>query len=169
VRLGRWPPPTPHNPQHTHPQQSIACSSIEHLSEGTKNAPWRWQCNAETCRSYHTQLINWMINWCICWLFMHIFTVRRIYKSFGIKGLNVSHLFHFSTQLLNTVLYLCHLGTSLKSHHGRNWVHTFTTIHIQQFWLPHYYGTGVFKLTRLSNMKKVFHFTPVLHVLSRQV
>jgi hypothetical protein len=29
-------------------------SSIEHLSEGTRNAPWRWQCNAETCRSYHT-------------------------------------------------------------------------------------------------------------------
>jgi hypothetical protein len=25
-----------------------------HLSEGTRNAPWRWQCNAETCRSYHT-------------------------------------------------------------------------------------------------------------------
>jgi hypothetical protein len=30
------------------------CSSIEHLSEGTRNAPWRWQCNAETCRIYHT-------------------------------------------------------------------------------------------------------------------
>jgi hypothetical protein len=29
-----------------------------HLSEGTMNAPCRWQCNAETCRSYHTQLIN---------------------------------------------------------------------------------------------------------------
>jgi hypothetical protein len=25
-----------------------------HLSEGTRNAPWRWQYNAETCRSYHT-------------------------------------------------------------------------------------------------------------------
>ena len=40
--------------QHAHPQYSIDCSSIEHLSEGTRNAPWRWQCNAETCRSYHT-------------------------------------------------------------------------------------------------------------------
>jgi hypothetical protein len=39
-------------PQHTHPQYSIDCSSIEQLSEGTRNSPWRWQCNAETCRSY---------------------------------------------------------------------------------------------------------------------
>jgi hypothetical protein len=31
---------------------------IEHLSEGTRNSPWRWQCNAETCRSYHTELIS---------------------------------------------------------------------------------------------------------------
>src|SRR5215471_12882158 len=36
-------------PQHAHPQYSIDCSSIEHLSEGTRR-----QCNAETCRSYHT-------------------------------------------------------------------------------------------------------------------
>jgi hypothetical protein len=35
-------------------QYSIDCSSIEHLSEGTRNAPWRWHCNVETCRSYHT-------------------------------------------------------------------------------------------------------------------
>jgi hypothetical protein len=35
-------------------QYTSACSSIEHLSEGTRNAPWGWQCNAETCRSYHT-------------------------------------------------------------------------------------------------------------------
>jgi hypothetical protein len=35
-------------------QYSIDCSSIDNLSEGTRNAPWRWQCNAETCRSYHT-------------------------------------------------------------------------------------------------------------------
>jgi hypothetical protein len=37
-----------HWTQHAHPQCSIDCSSIEHLSEGTRNAPWRWQCNAET-------------------------------------------------------------------------------------------------------------------------
>jgi hypothetical protein len=37
-----------------HPQYSIDCSSIEHLSEGTRNAPWGWQFNSETCRSYHT-------------------------------------------------------------------------------------------------------------------
>jgi hypothetical protein len=37
-----------------HPQYSIDWSSIEHLSEGTRNAPWGWQFNAETCRSYQT-------------------------------------------------------------------------------------------------------------------
>ena len=39
---------------HAHPQYSIDCFSIEHLSEGIGNAPWRWQCNAETRRSYNT-------------------------------------------------------------------------------------------------------------------
>jgi hypothetical protein len=38
-----------------------------------------------------------MNNWCICWFFTHILlrilifkglTVRRLYKSFGVKGLN---------------------------------------------------------------------------------
>jgi hypothetical protein len=28
-----------------------------------------------------------MNNWCICWVFAHSFTARRLYKSFGIKGL----------------------------------------------------------------------------------
>jgi hypothetical protein len=52
--------------QHAHPQYSIGCSSIEHLSEGSWNVPWGWQCNGETCRRYHTSLINWMNNCCIC-------------------------------------------------------------------------------------------------------
>jgi hypothetical protein len=32
-----------------------------------------------------------MSNWCICWLFTHIFTVRRINKSFDVKGLIRCH------------------------------------------------------------------------------
>jgi hypothetical protein len=54
--------------------------------------------------------------------------------------------------MLSTVMYLCHLGTSLKSHHGR--VHAFTTIHIQPFPLPHYYGIGMFKLWLASVTRK---------------
>jgi hypothetical protein len=58
---------------HAHPQYSIDCSSIEHFLEDTRNAPWGWQCNAETCRSCHTWLINWMNNLYIC-------CFSRIYK-----------------------------------------------------------------------------------------
>jgi hypothetical protein len=29
-----------------------------------------------------------MNNWCIFWLFTHMFTARRLYKSFGVKGPN---------------------------------------------------------------------------------
>jgi hypothetical protein len=32
----------------------LGARSGDHLSAGTRNAPRRWQCNAETCRSYHT-------------------------------------------------------------------------------------------------------------------
>jgi hypothetical protein len=67
-------PPPPKYTQHAHPQYYIDCASIEHLSEGARNAPWGWQCNVETCRSYHTWLINWIINWCICWFFTRILT-----------------------------------------------------------------------------------------------
>jgi hypothetical protein len=85
-----------HWTQHVHPQYSIDCSSIEYLSEGTRNAPWLWQSNAKTCRCYHTKLINWTNNWCICWFFTYILlgilifkglTALSLYKSFGVKGL----------------------------------------------------------------------------------
>jgi hypothetical protein len=31
-----------------------AVDRILWMGVGTRNAPWRWYCNAETCRSYHT-------------------------------------------------------------------------------------------------------------------
>jgi hypothetical protein len=40
-----------------------------------------------------------MNNWCFCWFFMHIFTARRLYKSFGVKGLNFMKVLLVGTEL----------------------------------------------------------------------
>jgi hypothetical protein len=76
-----------HKTQHAHPQYSID-SSIEHLSEGTRNAPWGWKYNAETCRSY-----SWFQIFAVFWILYIFFWVfpRRQIKFFRRFGTHILH------------------------------------------------------------------------------
>jgi hypothetical protein len=103
--------------------------------EGTTNAPWKWQCNAETCRSYHTLLINWMNNWCICWFFTRNFTgilifkritARRLYKSFSVKALiRVFHALNSgangTSSRVHVTLWLLYKKVKMKQSHCMPW------------------------------------------------
>jgi hypothetical protein len=130
----------------------VVSSDVVHgnlRSPRTPNASWRWQCNAKTCRSYHTWLINWMNNFCVFVGLSHIFLLgilifKRLnawclYKLFSVKGL-ITHF--LSVEIGNKIIYVLEVAVWYRKHFWScpyeimNWKFVERNVHILFFLVP---------------------------------